>query len=340
MSRRHFSLLLILALVFAAVLALLMPGKTGEEPAVQGMFFEPLDQRINEVDRLVVYGGSDGPLVHLDRREQAWQIRELNGYPADWDRLRELLTGLSMARVIETKTANPEYYARLGVEDHTAEGAGSTLLEVGLPGQSIGVIIGNEEFTRNGQYVRMQDSAQSYLLDRQLEVGRKPLDWADSEIIDIGSALVAGLQISHPDGETIHIRRVSADDPDFKLEGLPEGREARSAWTVNSLANLVSMLRMEAVLPEPAVFIDQAVNLSLTGFSGLEISAELFRHNDKGWIKIFALAPDDNEEASSDADRINQKVSGWVYQLPDMKYDSMTQRMEDLLESNEPGTGN
>lgn len=337
MSRKHFSILLIASLVIAATIALLVPGGVGEEPAKDDLFIEQLDQRINEVDSLVVTPGQAGQVIHLDRKEQAWVIRELEGYPADWTRLRELLANLAAARIIEKKTSNPVYFSRLGVEDIGIPGAKSRLLQVGLPGETLGVIIGNEESARGGQYVRIEGGAQSFLIDRQLDVGIRPMDWAQSEIIDIGSALVAELQIVHPDGEEVTLRKISADDSDFSLQGIPRGREIRSAWTVNSLANNFSMLRMEAVMPGSGVSIEDPVTIKLLSFSGLEIAADVFRHEENGWVRIRVKAPEINESLANEAlaeeaNMINRRVAGWLFQVPQSKFDSMTRRMEDLLE--------
>ncbi len=51
----------------------------------------------------------------------------------------------------------------------------------------------------------------------------------DNTVIDLMAGEVAEARITHPDGETVTARKVSADDPDFGLVELPEGR-ASGAW--------------------------------------------------------------------------------------------------------------
>lgn len=332
MSRRHFSLLLVVALVLAAAVALLLPGKTGQDLSGDGPFFKNLGQRVNEVNSLIVTMGQGAQPIHLDRNEQAWTIRELSGFPADWIRLRELLTALAEADVIEPKTSNTQYYSRLGVEDITDPGAKSVLLQLGLPNETIGVLIGNGESSGRGHYVRMEGSEQSYLIDKELNISAEAIEWADREIIDIGSALVAELRISHPDGDRIVIRKISADDTDFLLDGVPEGRSTRSAWTVNSLANSFSMLRMEGVLPDSGASTADSAAIMLLSFSGLEISAGVFQQDGMNWVRLGASAPDSNADLQEEANAINRNVNGWIFQIPTAKYESMTKTMEDLLE--------
>lgn len=340
MSRRHFSILAVIALILVAVVALLLPGKTARDISHSDTFLENLDERINDVDSLLVTPGQGTQPIHLDRNDQAWTIRELNGFPADWARLRELLAALAEAKVIEPKTSNPEYFSRLGVEDITDSGANSVLLQLGLSGEKIGVIIGNYSPSGRGQYVRMEGGDQAYLVDRELSIETDAIDWANKEIIDIGSALVAELQISHTNGDSVVIRKVSADDSDFSLSDIPDGRSIRSAWTVNSLANSFSLLDMQGVKPDTEMSFENSVEINLLSFSGLRISAEVFRQNEQAWIRIRASAPEANPEVQEQADAINQGVSAWIFQIPAMKYDQMTKRMEDLLEPLEQGETN
>ena len=356
MSRRHFSALLIASLVMAGLVALLIPVQSDKDTAGGTILLESAKTEINDVTHLRITGGGGAPVSNVSRSETAWTIDELDGYPADWRKLKTLLTSLAEARILETKTSNPEYYSRLGVEDISAEGAQSTLLEFSLGGGDFGVISGNEETSRGGQYVRMANQARSLLIDRELNLDPEPISWADDEIIDIGSALVAAMEISHPDGDSIRIHKVSADETDFLLVNMPEGRELVSSWSVNSLANNFSSLRMDAVKPSSGTDYEDPVKVRLLTFSGLEIHAEIFEQDERGWISLVASSPESSvslaedslvedpsaddplaeaagEQVAEQAESIRRKTSGWIYRLPASKFDSMTKRLEALLKS-------
>ena len=60
-----------------------------------------------------------------------------------------------------------------------------------------------------------------------------------------------------------------ADQTDFDLVGLPENRELRSSWAVNSLASVLSMLDLQSVRTDEAVDWASAVNMRLLVFSGM-----------------------------------------------------------------------
>jgi hypothetical protein len=267
MSRRHFSLLLALTVV-VAVLVLLIPGKTGKESDFeQSRLLPGLQEQVNDLDWLRFSGAGGATIATLQRSEGAWRVAEADGYPVDWERLRALLADLARAEIVEAKTANPDYYDRLGVEDIAQPDAGGS----GLPA----LIVGKRAQGRDGQYVRLEGTAASALVDRELDLPSSASDWLEQEIVDISDGEVVEVEIVHADGERITASKVSADDADFQLQDIPEGREIRSAWTVNSLANSLSALTLEAVAPDETVDWSEATRFGLVTADGLRVDVEL-----------------------------------------------------------------
>ncbi len=354
MNRRHFSALLLAVVVVAIAVALLVPDRTGQNGmSVESLFLPELGARINEAGKLVLTAGGGELLTTLEKGDQRWIIAELDNYPADWSRLGNLLADLTQASVVELKTSNPEYFSRLGVEDMTTPGATGVLLEVYIDEQALGVIIGRMAASRDGQYLRLADTTQSVLIDRSLDVPIEPLDWADDEIVDIASALVAQVEIRHADGNRILARKISASDADFGLETLPEGREQLSSWSVNSLAGVLSRLRMDAVKADSGPAGPADVEVSVLMFSGVEITAQVFEQEDQGWIRIKASAPGEagrsggsekhaepsaqdiietaHEIANELANEINERTNGWLYRLPASRVEAMSKKLEQVL---------
>lgn len=275
MSRKHFSWLLVVTLVVAGAV-LLVPGKTGREAGLEKTALLPdLPQRVNELDQVRFVGAGDTVIATLRRTEDHWQVEELYGYRADWDRLRALLSDLAQAAVVEAKTANPEYYERLGVEDVTAAAASGVRVEFSEASGLPAVIIGKRAEGREGRYVRVQGAAASALIDRNLDLPLTREDWLAKTIVDIADSEVVEFEIRHADGERILARKASADDEHFALQDVPEGREIQSAWTVDSLAGSLSALNLEAVVPESEINWSDAVRFGLVTAGGLRLDVEL-----------------------------------------------------------------
>ena len=367
MSRRHVSALVIALVVVTAAIFLLLPGQTGREaPDEEAAAVPGLEAAANALDELTVVGAGDTTIARLERDASGWRVLELAGYPADLEVLRDVIGGLARARVIEPKTDNPAYYDRLGVRDLRDPEAGGLRLDLAAGGDRWSVIVGDEAPNRGGHYLRLAGVAGSVLADFEGDVPADAAGWADTTVVDLMAGEVAEVRITHPDGETVTARKVSADETDFSLLELPEGRETKSAWSVNSLGNALSTLDFEGVGRVDDMTWDDAIAVRAVRFDGLVVEARLLRHAADGdWLRLEASVLDDasgqaavaadaeagDGEASAtegstddaeapeaaatpaetDADAINTRTAGWAYRIPGFKADAMDVRVGDLL---------
>lgn len=329
MSKKHFSILLVVTVV-VGLAVLLLPSRTSDEASMEpGLYLPELAAAINDVAQVQITTGGGEEVITLLRGDSGWVVQESYEYPADWSVLRPLLVSLSQAEVVEAKTDNPEYYHRLGVQDVDNPDAQGTL--VAFPGDATlpAVIIGNAAQGREGQYLRRQGDTQSVLVDQGFRLPINAAGWLDRSVVDLPQDEVLSVEVSHADGETIRISRVSTDVTDFTLENLPEGRKTRSAYSINQLASVLDGLQLESVVPADEVSWEDAGELRVTMDSGLQVTALLTADEEYRWVRLEASGAD---EAAEVADAINQKAQGWAYQVPLYKYDSANKRMEDLLE--------
>lgn len=347
MSRKTFSLLaLALAAVLAAIFLLLPASTTDDGIGTARELLPGLAARVNDVDRITAVGAGDTVLATLTRDDEAWTVTELAGYPADLDTVRAVLAGLAQAEVIEQKTSNPDYYARLGVEDLSLEDAKGVRLDLAAGEQGWSLIVGKEAANRGGFYLREAQTATSVLADFDENIPQDAAGWVNTRVIDIMAGEVAEVQIIHPDGETVTARKVSADETDFTLLEMPEGRELVSAWSINSLGSALSTLSFETVKrleSEDVLDWGQAVKIQTVLFSGLTVDAQVLDTEEGFLVRLDASAPfmeaagEENPQLQSTVDEINQRVSGWVYQIPAFKAEALTKRLEDLLREVESG---
>lgn len=348
MSKKHFSILLAITVVVGLAVVLL-PSRTSREASVKpGVYLPELAAAINDVEQVRITSDGGEEVVTLVRGAEGWVVQESYEYPADWSALRPLLASLSQAQVVEAKTDNPEYYHRLGVEDVDQPDAQGTL--VSFPGSADlpGVIIGNAAQGREGQYMRRQDAAQSVLVDQAIRLPVSSAGWLNRSVVDLPQDEVLSVAVEHADGEQVRISRVSTEVNDFTLEGLPEGRKTRSAYSINQLASVFDGLDLESVLPADEVSWENASEVRMVSESGLQLNGYLVEDGEHRWIRLEAVAQapeviateeapvdqeaEETEGAEATANEINQRVQGWAYQIPLYKYDAVNKRMDDLLE--------
>lgn len=366
MNRKHFVGLLATVLVVALVL-LLVPGRTGKQAGLEQTHLLPdLQQKVNDIDWLRITGPGGVTVATLARKDGRWVVSEAGGYAADWGRVKALLSSLAQAVIVEPKTANPQYYSRLGVEDVSRDNAGGVQVEfaeaTGLPA----VILGKRAQKRSGQYARIASSAESALLDREVDVSPSRTEWLQRTIIDIPAAEVVEVRIEHPDGNVVLARKTSADDKDFRLENVPEGRAAKSDFAVNSLANALASLRLDGVEPDDGKPWPGALKIRVLTADGLLVEGEAMEREEpvsggetaagapekSFWLRLQASVyrtavggPVEADGAGGDADdaqsadkdtagraaEINRRTRGWAYRIPQYKYEAMDKRLDDLL---------
>ena len=351
MSRKHFSWLL-LATFLAGAVVLMLPQQTAKEGTAQaGLFLPDLEDQVNDIGWLQLTAAGGSTVATLERKDGRWSVKEASGYPADWNAVRELLSSLAQSRVVESKTDNPEYYQRLGVEDVSSQSAGGIMVSFAPDTGLSPVIVGNSARSRTGQYVRMADAASSALIDTALNVPAERAAWLETSIVDISDAEVVEVKITHPGGESVKIFKASAEDENFQLENVPEGREAKSDWSVNALGNVLASLELNEVAAQEELNWEGSSQLYLLTADGLVIEASMLERegpedgsNNEYWIKLEAQVfttgvggVSDGESTGEDtldrAEMINQRVRGWAYRIPQYKYNAMNRRMQDLLQA-------
>jgi len=353
--KRSFLYLAGLTIVSLLLLWIFSSGNgTSKNSIISNSLMPEISKQINDVDRVEIISAGNHTVATMVRIGGHWQLEQMGGYQADWSRLQTLLASLAQATIVEPKTDKAEYYARLGVEDITGEDAGGVLVRLGIGDQTRAVLVGHEAQGRPGQYVRLQNSPASALVDRKLDVSTELMDWADSRIVDIGASEVAEVEIIHPGGERLLITRVSADQTDFDVVGLPGDREITNSWAVNSMGSALSMLDMETVRPVQSADWSDAVKMRLLTFSGMEIIAGLMVDEDQFLMRLDATHPasviiknragesvpadeltDIEKQAMQDVskavDEINRKVAGWAYGISEQEYNVMINKLENLL---------
>ena len=231
------------------------------------------------------------------------------------------------------------------MEDVSLPDAGGIRLDLSAGDQSWSLIVGKEAANRGGFYLRTVDADASVLADFDENIPADAAGWVDDRVIDLMAGEVAEVQILHPDGETVTARKISADETDFSLVEMPEGRQLVSAWSINSLGSALSALVFDSVAPEDDSDWSGAVKINTVLFSGLVIDAELLRRESGDYLRLKASTPfaqaagEDNAELRAEADEINQRVSGWVYRIPAFKAEALAKRLEDLLREPESAAG-
>lgn len=245
-SRRLLVLAVLALLVMAGALWLARQRNPPQSDTAQGKVLPALGGSLNAVNELRVVAAGDKSAVTLKRGEKFWRVMERDGYPADAGRLRTLLVDLGELAVIEEKTANPENYSKLGVEDLAA--AAATGVRIDLLGleEPASLIVGKSA-GGDASYVRLAGAAASLQAKPQISVEREPKNWLDRTIVDIAADRVQEVRVSLPGAKPYVITRARTDQADFVVPALPKGKTLSSPFAANPVGSALSSLSLDDV---------------------------------------------------------------------------------------------
>jgi hypothetical protein len=273
------------------------------------------------------------------RQGDTWVISEKSNYPADSAKLRKMLLGLAEITYVEPKTAEAGLYKRLNVEDPSAEKSQSALVEVyDKEGGALGsVIAGRRRIDElgggaDGVYVRLPNSARSWLARGTLDLDSDIVQWLDRRIVDIGEKRTKAAILQQPDGTTLAISRDKPEDK-FAIKDLPPGRKLKSDTGMVEPATALQAFDLTDVKAAgEAAFPKEGLSTATySTFDGLAVKVELAKLGDADWIRLSATGSGD-DKVKAEADTLNKRWSPWVYGIAPYKAGALRTKIDDLLE--------
>ena len=279
--------------------------------------------------------------ITIKRDGENWKIIERQNYLASNQRVADLLLNISEIRYREAKTKNKSKYKRLHVEDVSDKDAKSALLSVKAKNvELVKLIVGKENAdvvgpSNGGRYIRKPSDKQSWLVSGRLDVPNGVNSWVEPELLHVASNRIERVIVTQPSGKKMIVSR--ADKEKFKIDNIPDGGVVEYQSDINNMADGLDKLELEDVMARGKIeFIkNKTINTQIETVDGLIMNVRLIDINDGNfWSAISAFATSSASElVRKEVDKINKKVSSWVYQLPAHKYRYMSRQFSDVLKS-------
>ncbi|MEJ2094314.1 MAG: hypothetical protein P8X93_03845, partial [Gammaproteobacteria bacterium] len=163
---------------------------------------------------------------------------------------------------------------------------------------------------------------------------------------DIPSEEMKEVVIQYADGNTFEIYKETREQPDFKVRNKDDVPSAAKI-IVRRIASALEEMRADGVQAAGNFNFtpEETIKTTFTTFDGLIIESLLARIDDRAF-GLFSASHDPAqavipESDSTDAeeltekineyvDTLNDRLSGWVYEIPVFKYEAMTTNIDDL----------
>jgi hypothetical protein len=285
-----------LVVVVGAVFVVLRQPSTTTLQLVDEPAFPTLRENPDAVAKIIVTtpGGS---ITLVRETGDRWAALERYGYPVDRRRVRELVVALADMRLIERKTAQPEFYDRLQVEDPGAENAKSHLVRLESEGGTVlaEAIIGSQRYRLtgtepSGTYLRRPGEAASWLASGGVEIGEDVAAWLDDQVVDLNGRAIERIRIK-PVGKPGYV--VEREDPggELRVADLAAGEAIKEDADFARLTGALADVRLQDVKPRDQLSWPAASELAqIETFDGLEMTVRLAKIDDQYWATFDARA--------------------------------------------------
>jgi hypothetical protein len=331
MQRRIFQFLVAVAVVMA-VAAIVVASRDDREishaPAEQRALPGFAD-KLGALASLRLTRGS--MIVDFKQLGSRWVVVEKGNYPADQERVRKLLLQLAELELVEPKTDKPELLARLDLDD-PANGKSTEITAADRAGTTVGqIVIGRSRPNEIGQgeagvYVRKPGSDQAWLARGAFELGGDALSWLDRRIIDIAPSRVQSVVLTAPDGSSVILTRVSADQP-FAIDGLSKDSRAKTDDMLAAPAGALEALQFDDVKPaaQQPIPDDGTATAAFTTFDGLVMGLRL---STSDWLAIEVSGFRTGE---AQAKALDARLSPWRFAIPSARAKLLRTTLSDLV---------
>ena len=325
MSARRVAWLLVAGIAVIAFAIWLSSQRHLERATLAGDLVLPgLEHAVNAVTEVRIHKG-DGTRTTLRAGANGWSVAE-RSWPAQLSKVRKLLLDLGALNVVEEKTRLSTNYPALGVEDVSSPKSTGAEVNVVAPGHAWALIIGKPSGAKAG-YVRVAGAVQSLLAAPLLAVEADPKSWLEPALVDLPAERVREIEERPGEGAAFTAARQKKEDPHFSVTPLPKGRELSGPGAADSLAAALSGLTLEDVAKATAD--PKAAHAFFRTFDGLEVEAIGRKDGARALVALSAraTAPTVDEEVQ----KLNARLGGWEFEIPDYKYAAIFTPVTDLL---------
>ena len=337
-------LLLFSAITIAVIIiaALVNQSRAPQTSIEKETLFPELANKVNDVTRIEIKSSKDPDVILQKMQGGQWALQSADHYPAQFDKVKDLVISLSQLKILATKTDNPELYPELDVEGPEGKNTSSLLLTLSDQSDTAlaSLIVGKPRKNNTGSnrpnlYVRKAGAKNALLVEGYLQLKSKNNAWYERNVIHILASRIQEVNIVKSNGEQLLIKKRAEGDTDFKII---EGNTASPSVLLNKLGTFFEDMNVEDVhAASNFEFPDDATITTFTTFNGLIITVKNVFIDDKAFAHFsFTTTATSNNStdgmpanesetisAEEESQLWNQFLSHWVYEIPEFKFETL-----------------
>lgn len=357
--------IILLAIALALCIAAIIAYKKQNAPAASRSdwrgkkIFASLSEKIEDIQR-VEFTKKDSKLELVRNEDNEWHAVSNEGYPADNNRVNELIFNLTDLTLSDRITDDKAKFEKFGVDKEIGE-EGSLKLS-GKKDTLIHLIMGKRRevpfdpdspsMESGGYYLRVESDPYVYLT-RNSELWMlepKVSRWANASILSVPRDDIVDIQMHSATSGTAHL---AWDDGALKLESIPAGMKQKDS-EVQNFRDALNAVRFEDVFSaksEKAIGIDFNTSLTLQAKDGTLYHVRGGHKEDRGYITLrasygepfftdddkastttLAAAEQKAKEAKAAVPAFNKRHEPWIYEMESYLFSRLVRDPKGLVE--------
>jgi hypothetical protein len=290
---------------------------------------------VNNIGEVTVETRED--VFHARRTEEGdWIVVERNNFPANIAMVRSAAVGMSELQAVESRTAQPELFGRLGLIAPEDDGEAIRVILRDREGETIGdILIGSNQGIvdpegLNRFYARRTGENQTWLARGSMTVQPEISEWLDKNVIDIERDNIRSTRFTPLEGPSFTLTRETEEDSDYAIDAIPAGRELSYPGVTFGPATAISNFTFADVRLVSEIDFSDATEIVSETFDGVQIIVRIAQEGDTSWASLAALASGEVEQQQQ-ADYVNLAGHGWAFELPEFAAQSFLTTRDSLL---------
>lgn len=279
--------------------------------------------QVNDISVMSVeYGGQTVTFVRDALGN--WTLMEAENYPADRERIRNSLIGISELEKVEPKTALEEFYPDIGVEDASSEASGSYLVTLldGEGNERLALLVGRSvrgvRWDGTGHFVRFPSDKQSWLVRGFLDVTGDARTWIETRLFPDDFGALSSLIVADGTKEREIIFSRDSEDKPLTAEYQSDEYFVKDAQFISDMEKVLKEINFRDVAKRPENLKDSEPFLFIRGqtFSGVGMMMTFHLLDNKPFVEVTVDAEKNaGTELRKKAVRLAARHEGWLYQV-------------------------
>ncbi len=348
MNARVVAVLIVLLAALGGGALLVRQQADSQKPADAASLGQPLFKGLQAAAVAAVAIRQPKAAITIEKKGERWVIAELDGFPADYDKLRDFVLKAIALKVGQSEPIGEKDRARLLLD------AGGTVIELrGADGKPLAQLTAGKKYfkaepenpdraTGDGRYVALPGEEKRVIVisDPLTQASAKTSDWISKAGFEVEK--IKTLELRAADGSAWQIER-SGDNADWKLAGT-RGDEKLEVSKANAAAYTFGRIELadaapKGLKPEDAG-LDKPTVVTATTFDGLTYTLKVGKLEGENHYASVAVAGEpkpEGQDAEARLKKIGERLprekalAQYVVLVPKSKLEDILKKRADLL---------